>query len=248
MSDTRNLFEYALVNQLTKRLGKRLNLTLTDNARTMITVRSSGGRLYVRLSRILAFAEEALIEDLIDFVTGKSKTLSNNLKIFLDTTPPHPEAGGIPRQKLKTAGTHFNLRFIANSINRRYFDPPIKARITWGRSRKSNPARSRRSIQYGSYDEHADLIRINPVLDSAIVPAEFIELVVYHEMLHKKLGFDRNPDGRRSLHPPKFRRMEKEYERYEFAVEWERKNFPELIRMSKLSTRKTSRPPVNPQP
>ncbi len=245
MSDTRNLFEDALVSQLAERLGKRLHLTLTDNTRTMITVRSSGGKLYVRLSRIFALASQELTEDLIDFVTGKSKALSNNLKIFLDTTPLHPEARRVNRQKLKTAGTYFNLRSIASDINRKYFDPPVKARLTWGRSRRSKPSRRRHSIQYGSYDEHADLIRINPVLDSSVVPTEFIELVVYHEMLHKKLGFDRNSNGRRSLHPPEFRRMEREYERYEFAVEWERKNFPELIRMAKLSAPKTSRPPVN---
>ncbi len=57
---------------------------------------------------------------------------------------------------------------------------------------------------------------ISRTLDYADVPAFVIDFVMYHELLHKKLGVAwRN--GRRAVHTPAFRREENRFEQYTAA-------------------------------
>ncbi len=91
--------------------------------------------------------------------------------------------------------------------------------ITWGRG--SGRAR-RRGLTFGSYDPRLPLIRIHPVLDRRDVPAYFVESVVYHEMLHHKLGGIRDRAGRTVYHSRRFREAEASYPSHRQALAWER--------------------------
>jgi len=227
VSDHLSLLEYGLVDGLEKRIGPGVAIVLTDNQSTMVSARRSAGKLDVRLSRLFCLADEALMEDLAAFVTGRVKSVSQRLRRFIDTPPAMVKPGPKRRITLKTKGAWHNLKDIAQRVNRRHFDSGLTVRITWGRAPSR---RRRRSIQYGSYDESLDLIRIHPVLDAAFVPEAFVECVVYHEMLHKKLGVGGKNGGRRSLHPPRFRELERRHEHYDAAAAWERENFSKLLR------------------
>jgi len=210
-----------------------MKVTLTDNRISMISVSKEGKLLKVRLSRIFILADDDVISGLSDFISGKARSLPVKVRNFIDTQPLFRKPGKRPPVKIMAAGAYYDLRKIARRLNDRYFYGKLDVRLTWGRApsrtTRRRPMRSR-SIQYGSYDESLDLIRIHPALDSHLAPIEFIECVVYHEMLHKKLGVVKTVNGRRRLHPPEFKKLEREYEGFYKAVEWEKKNFNRLLK------------------
>lgn len=243
MNVTLDLFEASLIAEIRRRIERPMKITLTNNKKSVISVNENGKLLKVRLSRIFTLADNDVVSGLADFISGKARPLPARVRHFIDSQPASPNSGKRPPVKIVTAGAHYDLRIIARKLNRRYFNGQLPAvRLTWGRA-PARKARRRpsRSIQYGSYDGGLDLIRIHPALDSLYVPVEFIESVVYHEMLHKKLGIIKTINGRRRLHTPEFRQLEREYEGFEKARDWEKKNFHQLLMApeNKLPTKKT---------
>src|SRR5262249_23445583 len=113
-----------------------------------------------------------------------------------------------------------------DALNERYFDVAVDARITWGKA----AAIRRRSIKLGSYHANEKLIRIHPALDQSFVPAYFVEFVVFHEMLHERLGTKLRMDGRRCVHPPEFRALEARFPHAAAALKWEKDNINRLLR------------------
>jgi hypothetical protein len=57
---------------------------------------------------------------------------------------------------------------------------------------------------------------ISRVLDHPRVPAAAIDLVMYHELLHKRLGVQ-VINGRQYAHTPAFRQAEREFRGFEAA-------------------------------
>jgi len=82
-----------------------------------------------------------------------------------------------------------------------------------------NRGQVRRRIRLGSWSEQHRLIRIHPALDSAEVPGFVIAFVVFHEMLHAMLGFEKQ-GSRRSVHGAKFRELEVSHPDHDRAEEW----------------------------
>jgi len=80
----------------------------------------------------------------------------------------------------------------------------------------------------GTYLPDARLIRIHPALDHEAVPEFYVAWVVFHEMLHQIVPAVRK-GGRTYYHPPEFRRREREYQRRDDAVAWEKANFGLLL-------------------
>ncbi|MBI5816287.1 MAG: hypothetical protein HZB29_11835 [Nitrospinae bacterium] len=229
--DNTDLFERALVRNLMERLGPPAKVTLTDNRRSLISARRVNGELDLRVSRSFALANEAVIEALVRFVTGKARRLPACVKEYMDRrqSPKHVVKKALIG--LKSKGICHDLAIVAGRVDSKYFSGSLNCRIAWGEppSRLARRARSG-SIKLGSYDRDLDLIRIHPALDSDMVPGYFIEMVVYHELLHKKLGSGIGPGGRRTPHHPEFRRMEKLFGEYDAAMEWEKNNISKLLR------------------
>ena len=117
-----------------------------------------------------------------------------------------------------TRGKQYDLRELFDRINDEYFDGRVSAEITWG-GRAARRAVKRRTL--GSYSAANGTIRINPLLDSRRIPEYFLELVIYHEMLHADMGIAPG-NGRRSVHSPEFRKREKLFIHYEKAIHWEK--------------------------
>jgi len=120
--------------------------------------------------------------------------------------------------KICTKGSVYELDKIYEDINGQYFGNLVTAGITWGRNSKKRGVRQR---TLGCYDERIGIIRINPCLDRNKIPLYVIENVVYHEMLHAYLGIQ-TVDGRRRMHTPGFKRMERRFRDYEKARKWEK--------------------------
>ncbi len=98
-------------------------------------------------------------------------------------------------------------------VNAAYFSGTLKQpELCW------SPVRARRIL--GSYQERCDRLIVSRVFDSPAVPLFVLDFLMYHELLHKFLGVGRRGDGKRCMHGPEFKELERKFERYDEAQEF----------------------------
>lgn len=213
--------EHVLRSSLKNLSGKDIGLTLTNNRRSMLSVRIVRGTPRLRIHRMFLEAEEPVIRAVADFINSR-KSARPVLQDFIrrQSSSLGTLAPRTIRAPLRTEGVCHCLATAFDNVNAAYFQGKVTASITWGR-RVSG--RRRRRVTLGSYCRDSGTIRINPLLDRKTVPTFFLEFVIYHEMLHAALGtVIRN--GRRSVHFREFRQREKQFAAYEQAVRWEKQH------------------------
>ncbi len=233
----------ALLRRLNRLASGRLcSLTLTDNRRTILSVRPGrpGDRtqLALRIHRSFLEAPEDVLRAVASFVESRngSDRAREALAVIREHFSRHRPAPGARARRpvLRTEGTALDLRQVLDDLNQRYFDGRLSADITWGKAVAGAPGhrcRQRRtaSLQLGSYSYEDRLIRVHRVLDQPSVPRYVIEAVVYHELLHADLP-PVESHGRRYFHTPEFRRRERLFRHLDKANAWIQENLPDLLR------------------
>ena len=212
--------EAALQRELERLTGRAVALTVTDNTSTMMTVRrkGNGAAIELRIHRMFLKADSGVVRALGDWVKRPRAQSSGEVIDEFIRTHRHLIRRGKRHVTYLTKGLHHDLQVLYDELNRLYFNNEVTAHITWGRMA---PPRRRRSIRFGSYTAEDRLIRIHPLLDQDFVPRHFVRYIVFHEMLHAHMGIHRNAAGRRSVHPPEFKRRERAYPGYKEAVAWQ---------------------------
>jgi len=110
-------------------------------------------------------------------------------------------------------GRHRSLGASFERVNKDYFAGKMpKPKLCW------SPVRARRIV--GTYEEQRDRIVFTRRLDAKRIPEYVLDFVMYHELLHKALGTRRGENGKRRMHGPEFRRLERRFPRYREAEEW----------------------------
>ena len=226
--------------QLLRRLnrfadGRLSNLKLTDNRRTILTVRpapaADRARLELRIHHSFLEAPEHVLRAVADFVGSKkgSERAREALNLIREHFSRHKSAR-VRRTVLRSAGCALDLRDLVEDLNERYFEDRLAVEVTWGRAACGACRRGRgSSLQLGSYSYEDRLIRVHRVLDDPGVPRYVVEAVVYHEMLHA----DMPPEvrgGRRLFHTPEFRCRERLFRSLWRAERWISDNLPALLR------------------
>jgi hypothetical protein len=209
--------------------GKTLELALTNNHYSMISVRRKHDGYRLRLHRMFVDAGPRIVRALARYVVHNDRRASTLLGEYIE------EHQHIIRQqerrpralKVRTAGRHHDLRAVYDRLNAQMFGGALDARITWGPSTAGG--RARRSIKMGSFAVEDRLIRIHPTLDRADVPDFFVAWIVFHEMLHGKHEIVRD-NGRRRFHTPEFLAEEGTFPDFARARAWERANLDRLLR------------------
>jgi hypothetical protein len=205
-----------------------LRLTITDNRRTMISLRRGQQFVEVRLHHMFLQADGLTRDALADYLFLSDRRAARHISRFIEQHRARIRREAVRRPRcLAPQGTHHDLSEIFHAINQRYFGDLVDARITWGRDAPTR--RTRRSIKLGSYTARERLIRVHPALDAEFVPRFFIEYIVYHEMLHQVLP-PKLQRGRRDLHGPAFKAREREFADYALALRWESDNLDRLLR------------------
>ena len=111
-----------------------------------------------------------------------------------------------------TQGNHYDLELLFDRLNQVYFGGKMaKPRLTW------NKTLTHRKL--GHYEPLRDRVVMSRTLDSSHVPQMVVELVLYHELLHKHHCV-KWLNERRMVHTPEFRRSEKEFKQYQAAQTW----------------------------
>lgn len=106
----------------------------------------------------------------------------------------------------RAGGVHRDLETSFERINERYFGGALaRPRLTWSRAFTGR--------KFGHYDSIRDTVMISCSLDRTKIPQHALDFVVYHELLHKKLGVNwRN--GRAFAHTREFRAHERLFARF----------------------------------
>jgi predicted SprT family Zn-dependent metalloprotease len=216
-------------SKLQELLELPLSLTITDNTRSMITVRWRNGSCAIRLHQMFLDAAEDVLRALSAFIRRPSVRQKNILRAFIKNHEEKIRVGEVPGKprnpRLHPEGKHVDLRGCFQRLNEIYFGGRLGCAITWGTRKRG---RRPRTIRLGSYCPDKRIIRIHPVLDSSAVPAYVIEDVIYHEMLHHELGMVR-VNGRVLSHHRSFKVMEKAFLHSAAAREWIQKNLSWLL-------------------
>lgn len=113
---------------------------------------------------------------------------------------------------MKKKSAPFDLNEIFERVNETYFDGKIaKPRLTWS-------ARVSKSTM-GKYNYATDTLTLNRLLNRAGTPRYVLEFLMYHELLHKALGYQ-VVNQRRRVHTPRFRKLEKNFRQYREANDY----------------------------
>jgi hypothetical protein len=106
-------------------------------------------------------------------------------------------------------GAHYDLERVFETVNAAYFGGGLaRPRLTW------SSAVARRRLGY--YQPSSDRLVVSRALDAPGVPACAIELVMYHELLHKNLGMQ-VVNGRQAAHTEQFRQAERQFREFQTA-------------------------------
>jgi hypothetical protein len=212
--------------------GKTLELALTNNHYSMISVRRKADGYRLRLHRMFVGAEPRIVRALARYVVHNDRRASTLLGEYIE------EHQHIIRQqerrprniRLRTAGRHHDLQAIYDRLNAQMFGSALEARITWGPGGgQRDNVRRRRSIKMGSFAVEDRVIRIHPALDQESVPEFFVAWIIFHEMLHGKHEV-RRTNGRRRFHTAEFLAEERTFPDYVRACAWEKANLDRLLR------------------
>lgn len=209
-----------LKSYLEKSVRKNITVVITDNSTVMLSIKSKKDHFSLRLHRMFLYAGSDVLNELGGYIRNSRKK-TPLIREFINRNTHNLKKKPPRKVRLIHSGKKFHVLDIFNKINSEYFDGKISSSITWS---KSSPKRSVAKRTLGSYSQDMDLIRINPVLDSARVPGYFLEFVVYHEMLHADLN-NEPPIGRRTVHSREFKNREKLFRHYDRATAWEKKRW-----------------------
>jgi hypothetical protein len=215
------------MEQLKSILNMPAVVTVTDNTRSMISVRRRDQAYHVRLHHIFLDADEGILRAVADYIAGNT---GRPLRIIKDFIKEHRfkirEKSSYKQRNvtIRHQGRHFNLLDSFRDLNDHYFRGSLSCSITWGKRIIHHHCRT---IRLGSYSPSLNIIRINPALDRDFVPHYVIESIIHHEMLHGYLGFQ-YAGGRRLSHYRKFKEMERDFIHQERARLWIKNNLPLL--------------------
>lgn len=234
------LFEYGLVEKIRSAVGSEAQITFTDNRYRFLSVQNKNGRMKIRLARFFVMADKKLHDHLLSYIAGQEKKLDQSVYRYAESVVVEK------KRVLKlsvgmSAGRVYDLDQTLKNVCRLHDMDAKKLIIRWGRMGRSPllgkklRRRKQGSIRLGSCDTERRIITIHPVLDNIVVPKEYLEFIVYHELLHIVLEREYSKNGRRIDHGKKFRQAEKEFYQYESARKFETDGITKLMKIRDMA-------------
>lgn len=220
----------ALERKLQRQVGPALRLTVTDNRRTMLSIKRARGGREVRLHHMFLDAPADVIEAVARYLSYGDPRAGERIDAFINERRARIRPADLSAPKRHpTQGEVHDLVTLRDDLSARYFSPAPEVGISWARPVTGSVGRGpRRTMRMGTYYIHEQMIRIHPALDQVWVPRYFVDWVIFHEMLHHVVPMP-VVNGRRCYHTPEFRARELEFHDHERARQWEQWNIRRLI-------------------
>lgn len=202
-----------------------VDLVITDNRRRMVTTRFRQERREIRLHHMFLEPPTSVVEAVVKLSRGEADEGDprGTLRAFIRTNRESIQFRPAD-DELKPKGEHFDLNRLLKRARGLLDEPELDdIAITWGRD-----GRGSKTIRFGSFDFDQRLIRVHPALDEDWVPRYFVEFIIYHELLHAVCPPEADQQNRR-IHTDEFQRLEKQFPRYEDAMEWESEHLQRFL-------------------
>jgi hypothetical protein len=210
---------------LTERSGVPIRVVETDNAVRLISAVRDRKLLTVRISRALEPLGPTAVEALCDFALERPGARAR-VKALIGTLAPVARRRPPRMPVLRPRGEVHDLKALLPEESVRALGEVVDVAVTYGPRVKVR--RGQRSIRLGSYAVSTEVVRIHRLLDDARVPAWFVGFILFHELLHHRLGIDES-GPRRRVHPKAFRDLERAHPRFDEAKALERELVPLLL-------------------
>ncbi len=204
------------LNRLFRRLGENISAEFYPYAGIKHSIRQRKKGIYIRVSDLFTDAPEDVLLALGRILLAKlnrnpvSKRDRTVYNQYITSEPLQKKASHIlPQRKRKVKiikGHYRDLHKSFRRVNTEYFggamDKPV---LTW------SVKQAKRTL--GRYDPERDVVVISRILDSPKISEEFLDFIMYHELLHKKHGIKLR-GKRRQIHTPQFKEDEKKFRHY----------------------------------
>lgn len=206
--------------------GCPLKVAITRNRVSMASVRfDASGGARVRVHGMFLRAPDEVITALGRYLAKRSRREWNVVAAYVkrqaESSRRHASAchgtgdgAGTLSVAPRSKGRVYDLGLILEDINRRFFDGKIRCGIGWGRRGTVRRRARMRMVRFGSYSPMENAIRINPMLDDERIEREFVEYIVFHEMLHAALPSVKGR-GRDVHHHRAYRMLERRFPGHE---------------------------------
>lgn len=234
----------ALHQSLESRAGFPIDLRLTNNAHSMLSVRTSPDLWLIRAHHIFVEADAITLDAIVTLgsmrrTTARTRRAKTTIRRFAQLHSDTIHTTQTRQMRLKPEGKTHDLGLIYRDVIRRWTDKDPNLDITWGRKGKATGAE--RHIRLGSYDANRKLIRIHPLLDQKEVPEWIVGFVVFHEVLHH-LYPSREENGRHIHHTREFRNAEALHPDYHRYHAWAQTHLSALIQSQSSPKKRQSAP------
>jgi len=104
-------------------------------------------------------------------------------------------------------GNHKNLHHAFRRVNKRYFQGVLsRPHLVWSKRLTHR--------KFGHYQYETDTVLISRSLDDPHISDSLLDFVIFHELLHKDMGY-KEINGRRYSHTPAFRERERTFHNYQ---------------------------------
>ncbi|MFO0605054.1 MAG: hypothetical protein U0324_17875 [Polyangiales bacterium] len=217
----------ALAAKLAARLGRPLEVRVTDNARAMLSVRHVGGVRRVRAHAMFVDAPDDVLDAAARYLAHGDRAAGERLDAYIRANA-HRVRPRAPRRAPGPRGKAHDLAAILAELLRAHCPAADAPTIAWGAARASRRRGRVRTIRLGVYRYDARAIEIHPCLDAPWVPRYFVAWVVFHELMHH-VAPGPEAGGRRRHHHADFRALEARFPERELALAWERANLRRLV-------------------
>ena len=165
-------------------------------------------------------APQKVLEALINIAYHKNKSSAAVIiKKFADSEElfaiqQEMEYMGIP-QGANAQGEHYNLEEVFERVNQTYFRNELaQPHLIWNQQLTYR--------KFGHYQYSTDTVMVSRSLDLPDTPAFALDFVMYHELLHKILGY-KLVNGRRYAHTSTFREEERKFNKYKKVQDYLKK-------------------------
>lgn len=200
--------------------GGRCRLIVNANRRRVLSWRTKEDHFELSVHHLVLDAPQQVMA----VVLGQDGPAWDHLRNrFRDRATEQPT----PTPQLNAQGAVHDLAEMFDRVNAELFDGGFEApsAMGWGEWPRVRP---RRGLRLGSCGGSPPVVRIHPCLDHPTVPDWFVEVVLFHELLHI-VHPPRGSATRRLVHPPEFRARERTHPRFEDARRWETDNISALV-------------------
>ncbi len=176
----------------------------------------------LKISQYLSDAPPNILEDLAVILLAKvykikpDKTIKDSYRNYADSLSNKlPKRKKIIPKHYFPQGEYYNLKDMFERLNNTYFSNKLNVKyIGWSKNKSYT--------RLGYYDRERELLVVSKIFDSKKVPINVVEYLVYHEMLHIFIPTT-TVNGRRKIHPPNFKQLEKKFPDYEKIQNWIKK-------------------------